>query len=247
MDRRTLPSKGVTRVTGNSFQDPQILTGDYNSYITLQPAGVGSGRLTDIAKAFQFYRFTKMKITMAPWYCAGGGQLSPGTLGYVAEEIPSLGSGPSSAVAELPFIMPYAGQVISSSTGVQQSCTQMMSKSIPRKILLGSNPMKWYVTNASSEDDFIVQGTIVVAVATPVATGATHIPLWLTWECELAGDIAAVLQIFRPLPEEAKEDNQSELEVISVADSGRPTPSVGQLLRASRASTALIQRPRGPK
>jgi len=117
----------------------------------------------------------------------------------------------------------------------------------PPQDLLGSNPMKWYVTNASSEDDFIVQGTIVVAVATPVATGATHIPLWLTWECELAGDIAAVLQIFRPLPEEAKEDNQSELEVISVADSGRPTPSVGQLLRASRASTALIQRPRGPK
>jgi len=194
MDNTLTGRKNKVVLSGNSFLEFGILTGDTSGSQAITPTTIGSGRLANLSKAFQFYRFTKFAVEMAPWVGNGGGQLSEGVLAYVPEEAPGVSvSNSLAAVAESPWIIPYAGQTLSSSTGVTQCETRCRKKAIPKSILL-SAPTRAYVTNASTEDDFVVQGTLLAAVNSSISTGLTRIPLYFSWECEFWGDIANALQ-----------------------------------------------------
>jgi hypothetical protein len=186
--------KNKVVLSGKSFTNAAILTGDTIAQVGISPTTIGSGRLANLAKAFQFFRFTKLGVEMAPWTTNSNSQLSPGVLAYLPEEAPGISATSSmAAVAESPWILPYAGQSVSSSTGTIQNETRCRKGFVPRAIL-NSTPVRSYVTNASTEDDFIFQGTLVAASEIPISTGSTNIPLYLSWECEFWGDIANALQ-----------------------------------------------------
>jgi hypothetical protein len=186
--------KNKVILTGKSFLQMQIPTSDSVSIVAVTPTTIGSGRLANLSKAFQFYRFTKLGIEMAPWTTNSNSQLSPGVLAYIPEEAPGLSvSSSMTAVAESPWVLPYGGQTLSSSTGTTQCETRCRKGFVPRAIL-NNAPVRSYVTNASTEDDFVVQGTLAAACETSISTGATNVPLYLSWECEFWGDIANALQ-----------------------------------------------------
>lgn len=204
MDRSSKPAKNRVKVTGNSYIPLTIATSTTAGYVNLTPGTIGSGRASNFANAFEFYRFTKLKVTMAPWVSNNNGQLAVGALCYNPEEHSTSTSNSLAAAMESPWFMPYAGSTVSSSTGTVQSVTQFLSRSIPRNVLLNT-PLRAYVTNANSEDDFVQQGTLMAAVATASSVGATYVPLFLTWEIEFWGDIAHVLQLSQVIPAEKKQ------------------------------------------
>lgn len=204
------------KITFNSYMELVIPTGDTFSNLSVTPTTVGSGRLSNESKNWQFYRFTKLKLRMGTWYTPGNNQIPVGTIGYLPEEVIASSWG-NSAVAELPVTLPFPGTLTSSSTGTTSNLTMVTNMTVPKRVLL-STPTKAWVTNASTEDDFIVQGTLMAGTTTAIGTGAIHIPLWWTGLCEFWGDIPNSLQFFirgdkpsgaRPAPKRPDDEKDS--------------------------------------
>jgi hypothetical protein len=126
--------------------------------------------LTNLGKCFQYYRFTKLRVTIPPpdypessFNDTGNGLVG---VGYLSEEtvstVTTIPIGATLALANSRLIKASQNNATASITGY----TVPTVLNVPRRALL-SAPVKWYKTNsASAEEVLIQQGTLIASVAT---------------------------------------------------------------------------------
>jgi hypothetical protein len=134
-------------------------------------------RLTNISKAYEFFRFTKVSFRL----------LGPGTTNtnnYVVSYLPE------ETTAATTFAK-CLEQSYSSFCGALTTVPGNRA-AIPRSVLLGTSP-KWYKTDgASTENDNLIQGTFLCASTNSADVSPLYIEL--TYLCELTGAEFSTLQ-----------------------------------------------------
>jgi hypothetical protein len=166
MSRRSRASQ-TTRVRFSLLNGTSIASGGPTSG-TIALAPNLSTQLGNLAKAFQFYRFTRVDIELAPPDYPESSLNDTGNamaaIGFLSEETATTSTTITVAqVLELiksRLVKPCQNNATVSSTGY----TSPVMLRLSRKDLL-ETPVKWYKTqSASSEQLEVQQGTIVCAV-----------------------------------------------------------------------------------
>jgi len=159
----------VTSISGRWVDENATDNAGYYSLL-LRP-GV-TVRLINVAKAFEFYRFTKLRYRIMEFGSAG----DMVSVGYLPE-LSTIGSGVATflAVSEL-----YPGQTRPGFYTCQQAWTN-----VPKQVLFGKTPTRWWKTSAASSEDLeIVQGEFIGQQSSAAAKS-----LWIEFEytCQFAG------------------------------------------------------------
>jgi len=127
-------------------------------------------RLLSIADNFEYYRFTKLHVTLYP-----AAHLNDGVDTHVAYSNGTYDTPPATfaAMAELPFYAQNSAQM-----------TIPSSFTVGRQELLADVPLKWFKTVPSSQDvPNEIQGNIYLALG---GVNSTQIDITVEWVCELS-------------------------------------------------------------
>lgn len=144
-------------------------------------------RLAAIADAFQWYRFSKLHVTLVPSITATNDTYS--SVGYIPR-VPNAAPTSHSELMALPA---------SAHKGAGQSIPAKMI--VPRNVLYGDAPIKWYQTIVGTEDtQWEIQGQFIFA--SNVVSAATATPLVYIVEgiCEFKGRSALTQTPLKPKP-----------------------------------------------
>jgi len=197
-----MSKKNVVKLTGRQSLNMSIATGNTSSTQLMYPANLSS-RLVNLAKVFEFYRFTKMRFNVHPSFFD---YASEPTVGYAGEY--SLAYDPEGTNAtstsityveniqqETSFVGVAAVVNIGTGSGLTApGCTSVRRWMVPKRVLL-STPTKWFRNAAlTSEDSLTTQGIIIAAVANAPSGVTWTICMDLEYEIEFcgAGDFADI-------------------------------------------------------
>jgi len=227
-------NKRSARTTGVSTQ--VFLVANGNNSVTVPLAPLSFQRTSEIQHAYEFYRFTKLSITIPP-HCrfettqTNDSSCQEGAIGYFPEEtnITSTAIVPQNVLA-LNDSMPFAIAVVNknaSDTHFGQllapgSTTKTVLRVARKSLKVGAS--MWYRCNgtASTENDFITQGTLIYAISDAAGATTVRCQAQIRYTIEWAG--GAPTTIFTvvkaaPLPsqkkiaqesdDESKEDSES--------------------------------------
>lgn len=192
IERVTFRTYSNFSATSLTFATPTIST------VLIVPAF--DARLTAIARTFQFYRFTQLRVFLCP-------HINEVTADDVAVSIGYLPRLPNSAPTNHVQIMAMPS---SAYKGMGQVMPSKMS--VPKSILLGDSPLKWFQSVAGTEDtQWETQGVVYLAGTSTNVSGATAV-FYLEGVCEFKGRSSA---------------SQTPLykEILPVIDNGEKTSS----------------------
>ncbi len=157
--------------TGTTFAAPTIST------VSIVPAF--DARLAAIAEVYQFYRFTQLRVFLCP-------HINEVTADDVATSTGYLPRTPNTAPTTHVQVMAMPS---SAYKGMGQTMPSKMS--VPKSILLGDAPLKWFQSVAGTEDtQWEVQGVVYIAGTSTNATGASAV-FYLEGICEFKGRSAS--------------------------------------------------------
>jgi len=200
-----------------------VANGNNSVAIALNP-GI-SGRQSNIQKAYEFYRFTKLRIRIPPWArfettwpqnttCASG------ALGYYPELTTATTTtvGPA-AVLGLQASIPLQGALVNANTVggttnvnlISSGLTTTQSLVVPSTVLLGTS-VKWFRTNAttSSEVAEITQGQLLFTVDDAAGANTVVLRMQLIYTIEYAGEVDATLLTLSSKPRPLLSISQSD-------------------------------------
>jgi hypothetical protein len=192
MKGRKSKSRSVTTYSGKMFFFANIASATVSNVTAINLSL--SVALTNMGKCFQFYRFTKLKITIPPpdypessLNDTGNGLLG---VGYLKEEtastVTTIPIGATLALANSKLIKCNQNNATVSVPGY----TVPTVLSLSRRELLAT-PVKWYKTGAVSAEQLEVQqGTLIASVAAaPLST--MEIGYAVDFTCEFSGPVDA--------------------------------------------------------
>jgi hypothetical protein len=165
----------VAQIEGRQLYRSSLAAGLQS--IFLNPGNFG--RLLNCAKAFEFYRFTKLRFRLMPSESSTATQqvLVAGYLAEIADTPP--------AFAGVTEMMPQSTVVLAGTGTTSTQTVPGKWVNVPRNVLLAT-PVKWYKTVASSgEDIFLSQGTIWLASSSVADTAFLN--LEIEYSCEFTG------------------------------------------------------------
>lgn len=183
-------SKASSKPSYNSFAKHTVASGKVFWQVTatntaaalpLHPSSVP--RLTDLANAFQLYRFTSLKIEVLPTFRAATsiGAAEMYYVGYYNDVVDSLPNS-TQAGSELAYsIVRPMGHVfdIANSSAIQALSVASVFK-VPRSFLLKDTALKWFKANLGTPDSWDeLQGNIVYRAENSVQVGMM---IWYTVE-----------------------------------------------------------------
>jgi len=198
-------NKSVTRLTGRARFYATVANGNSSTSFVIQPSSFS--RLVSIQKAYEFYRFTKLRLRVPPFvrfettYPANS-EASSGAIGYYPEVFTSSQTAIQAGnLLSLEASMPLCPSIVnenssaSGGTGVLAApgYTKDVILNVPKSVLL-STPTKWWRTQAtaSSEDLFITQGTLVVAFDDTAGASTVQVPIDFQYEIEFSAQVDAI-------------------------------------------------------
>lgn len=155
-------------------------------------------RLSNIQKAFEFYRFTKLVLEVVPWVQENAGPVassvaSLGALGFYPElTTATLTSISAASVLSLDASIILAGSSTNATGGVIQFVGHTASRflRVPKRILMAT-PVRWYRTQgtASSEDSEITQGLMIAALTTAAGASTVVMGVKVSYTCEFTANV----------------------------------------------------------
>ncbi len=167
IERVTFRTYSNFSATGTTFAAPTIST------VSIVPAF--DARLAAIAEVYQFYRFTQLRVFLCP-------HINEVTADDVATSVGYLPRTPNSAPTTHVQIMAMPS---SAYKGMGQTMPSKMS--VPKSILLGDSPLKWFQSVAGTEDtQWEVQGVVYIAGTSTNVAGASAV-FYLEGVCEFKG------------------------------------------------------------
>jgi hypothetical protein len=201
---------GVVVVSGFFFGEPTIGAGNSSVTVYLQPAVFA--RLANITKAYRFFRFTRLKLTLLPPLLVSASTVQAQRvlgLSYTPEEpVGITGSSTTlilATMSESPFCIvtecygcyvPLAGTDNFSGVPI----TKPVSGVVPRRVLLDT-PVRWYENTSGTEDVFIAQGSLVWALDVANVAGQSMIcPTLYEYTCEFSEPVNQTLVAPGPHP-----------------------------------------------
>jgi hypothetical protein len=206
MSRRRGVSDRVVTLPFKFYSTSSIATGTTSAIRSLLP---NFGRPSTVSPAFEFYRFTKLRLEIPP--------LQNNNSADTTDQ-------PTVAIAFFPEIVDATTTTISvgtvlqqlrstyqvmqqsdSSNGIIPGSTVYRSFSVPTKELLAV-PLKWYPVVASSIDADFIQGTIVMATTSVVAASGLLVPYVLTGEVQFRGFADLSITLAAAADEDEKKD-----------------------------------------
>jgi hypothetical protein len=187
---RRVSRKGITAVTtvsGRSILFQNLASGYIGLAVT--PSGISAGRLTNVLKAYEFYRFTKLRFRLRPGCTSTLVASLTGTADYCAcwiAEVNSAGPSYAEASEQVPNVHFAPGVApVAATTPIYPQTMPSEWVSVPREILLGKQPVKWWKSNTTSVDPLVTQGVLFVVSSYSSDVGA--VLLELDYTCEFAG------------------------------------------------------------
>jgi len=207
-------------VRGKAAVTLTVLSGNSSAGLLLQP-GLFL-RLNNMQKGSEFYRFTRLRMTVPPFVMPGNSATGNAVLGYYPEETPTTITSLSyTAVSCLSASMPLAAQLILSGSPpllLAVGHTGFPTLSVPKDVLLTS-AVKMFRTNAvvSGEDADIVQGTILACLLS-TATANVTIPIHVDYVVEFKGPVDSTLLTLTG----QKDDPEAKQELLGFVDVPRP-------------------------
>jgi len=181
----------VTRVSGHFLATCDIGAAASSNYIPIN--SIMCTRVSQISDAYQFYRYTKLVWELGPVYLTGTATTSASYF-YVASfsnEATLVPTAVTAANASQLNCAVSVGSITRQTSGSGGPCsiathTRMV---VPKSILIGNAPTKWYICRTSLENIAQTQGEIVVA-ATNTMESTTLARFWgiLHYEMELCGE-----------------------------------------------------------
>lgn len=255
-------AKAMVRVTGKFV----LSTGLTSSALVYPLYPATFPRLGNIAKAFEFFRFVRLRFRLLP---GSASSASVENAMFAAGWLPEEAQG-SIGVADVWELEPSCTLSVPGTAGsgqafgVQTVPTNWATVSKAR--LFGNTPMRWYKTaSASSEDAFVEQGQLLLASNAGSDTGHPYLEVEYTAEFAgatsaaqaLRGRSASAVPSYTCLESGAEDGKWVECDQTSqsgragdrplVAEMACRTPQAGALVTAVRAAARPPgQRPRAP-
>lgn len=219
-------NKGIMRVSGKAGGSITVTNGNSSAALFLQPST--TGRLNNIEKGFEYYRFVKARFTIVPitrfeTTVPDNTTAGYGAFGYYPEETTATTTtlAPANVLsldASIPLQASVSGFTITTPLALYvQGHTVNQILNVPKSVLL-STPAKWYRTNAtaSAEDPFVQQGTLFVAFNDTAGANTIVVPFVLDYVCEFAGRVdSSTFTVFHTplqLVEDQADDDYVETE-----------------------------------
>jgi hypothetical protein len=198
----SISKKGtITTVTGKSLLTGSIGSGNTSTVFNLQPSVFT--RLNNITKAYEFYRFTRVKLLIPPHsrYETSGPLNSSaafGVIGYFPEltSVSSTTAITVTPVSSLQASRPLNFTVVNVATvggapaGLVQSVgyTKDVTLTVSREMLLAT-PTKWFRNSATAVDLETVQGQFIIAVQDAAGENSVTLPIQFSFEIEFTGQV----------------------------------------------------------
>jgi len=168
MPRRGRGTKGpnkTIKVSGRSFAFASLSSG--YSGVAVTPSGISVSRLTNIVKAYEYYRFTRLRFRLCPGCTSSVAFSLSAPRDWVAcftGEVPATGIAYSNALELTPVT--HFSAAMYSSTIVGPVYPQTVPSDwavVPRSQLMGKTPTRWWRTaTGSTTDPDSVQGDITI-------------------------------------------------------------------------------------
>jgi len=205
----------ITTVSGKALVTMTVANGNTSTAAGIQP---GYSRLSNIQKAFEFYRFTRLSFLVPPWSrfettWPENSQASAAALGYYPEETTAtLTTVTPTALLGLDASIPLTGSVVDvnaiggtvNNDVLVTGDTTQRRLTVPKRVLLGTTT-KWFRTNTttSSEVAEITQGQLIFAVADSAGANTVVLNLHMSYTIEFCGNCdSTVLTLAGPVRED---------------------------------------------
>jgi len=221
----------ITTLRGKAILTFQVANGNSSVINSLSPAAFA--RLTNVQKAFEFYRFTKVSLLVPPWgrwetTTPNNSSAVGAALGFYPEETTATTTTitPTSVLA-LDASIPLSGSVVNANTGSStlqpclwiggDSCARRLT--IPKRILLETTT-KWFRTNGttSSEVAEIVQGQLIFAVQDTAGANTVFLNTHVSYEVEFCGNTDSTALTLDPSWDEVRDaDDEKRAPSVSSA------------------------------
>lgn len=190
--------KVLAKVKGNTRMTMVIANGNTSFCQAIYPAAFV--RTQDVSKAFEFYRYTKLRFRIPPQTRFETTEPSKtSSLEYVLAYVPELVTATPTTLTTgnlagvTPCFMgmmgianPNAGSGGSTTAICAAGDTTPRTWTIPKASLL-STPTKWFRVVGDSEDDFTVQGSVCIAVTDSAGANTVEFVSIMDYEVEFAG------------------------------------------------------------
>jgi len=214
--------RAITTISGKSFAFATLSGG--NSSVAVTPTGISGGRTTNVVKAFEYYRFTKLRFRFLPgctssvafslaaprdFVCGWAGEVASGSVSYsnVLEFQPNTHF--SAGMYSAAIVGPVYPQTTPSSWAV-----------VSKRQLTSLTDVKWWRTQsgATTDPDYI-QGVLYIFSDSSADTGVYK--LELDYTCEFTGPNAnsVLTDLGRSLTstlEQIEEEEQKERSLVKV-------------------------------
>jgi hypothetical protein len=224
MSRRRGISDRVVTVPFKFYNVSTIATGTSSVVRIMFP---NFGRLNVVSPAFEFYRFTKLRVELPPIQNSNAADTSDQptvAVAYYPETVDVTSTSISLSTVLQQLRSTYqVMQQSDASNGIIPGSTVYRSFSVPRPELT-QLPLKWYPVASTMSDPDSTQGSFVVATSSVPPAGGLPVPFLLTGEVEFRGFADASISL--PLPA-AVDDEKADGVLI-------PTPAPKPIPRRSR-------------
>lgn len=175
-----------------------------------------TAKVDSVAMAYEWYRFTKLDITVPPTVrfettYPSTDNAHSAALAYYPETTASFGASLTCAgLLSLPDSIPLALSVVNTNTNAfaQSGVNCITGHTMDRKLRvkkksLLETPTRWFRVFTSTEDAFITQGTILVAVDDSAGGNTVKFNLVVDYVVEFRGTVnTALIALGKSLPTE---------------------------------------------
>jgi len=240
----------VTTLSGKSLIGFTIANGNTSVAQAVSPALFS--RLSNVQKAFEFYRFKKLSFSVPPW-CrqettwAQNTSEGTGALGYYPELTTSTTTSiQPMSVLSLDASLLLAGSVVNANTVGStinacvlvpgDTCTRRLT--VPRDILMGTTT-RWFRTNATTSTEIaeITQGQLFFAVDDAAGANQVYLATHCSYTVEFCGNVDSTALT---VPFSTRdEDSLSACVSVSAKDAGDGLV-VGRSAPIERKSTVAV-------
>jgi len=189
-------------------------------------------RPAQVSGAFEFFRFTKCSYALVPGFKSSTAICA--AIGYIPDETTNAGTA---------LNLQQVSELSSSQTLGYYEATRRWTE-IPRSVLLGNTPTRWWKTDAASGEDVeVLQGTFFVSDGVSPAATRTF-PVEVRYVMEFAGAETISFEP-RPLPRLGLMEQKSSIDDREDVDSSDAVIIPPLLLRQTGFDADSVQHPTG--
>jgi len=232
--------KAEMTLKGSQFYQTSVAPSTSSTIATVGPSLFTRAALA--ASIFEFFRFTRLSWKLMPSWnvtTSASPQASQviACVSYYPEEITAGHTGTTISLVDASenegaALVTCSG--ISNNAAPTSSCTQGTSTNVrgraPRRVLLNV-PLKWYITDATGEDDNVQQGILIWAVAPSNSSSETTlINVQFDYTIEFAGrsttGLSLAVKLKQPLRDDDEKSSDESLVVVKRSLGRLKAPSV---------------------